>query len=240
MLLRVLQERVIERVGSDSPISINARVIAASNRDLKAFAASGRFREDLFYRLNVFPIQVPPLRDRREDIPALVYHFIERFSRRMDKPVSQVNRRSMELLMQYDWPGNVRELENLIERAMITSPSPTLVVDPSWLTGVTASHAEQNNSLGIEASPPPHAAREVTLPEATSVPGTSQHDPVTIPLGPFREIERQAILLALQTCEGRVYGEHGAAELLALKPTTLYGKMKKLGIHRRRNSFDVD
>lgn len=186
----------------------------------------------------MFPISVPALRERREDIPALVYHFIERFSRRMDKPITQVSRRSMELLTQYDWPGNVRELENLIERAMIVSHDQTLMVDPSWL-GV-ASQAPQSVSDAQSGVPLAgtlkHAAHPVMNGEPTDLPASD----TSIRLGPFSEIEKQAILLALQTSEGRIYGEHGAAELLALKPTTLYGKMKKLGIRRRRESFLID
>ena len=133
MLLRVLQDRIIERVGGNQPIKIDVRVIAATNRDLKKHAEDGHFRDDLFYRLNVFPIHVPALRERREDIPALINHFIGRFSRRMDKQISRVHRRTMELLMDYGWPGNVRELENIIERSMIISHGDTLVVDPHWL-----------------------------------------------------------------------------------------------------------
>ncbi|MCG8652241.1 MAG: sigma 54-interacting transcriptional regulator, partial [Pirellulales bacterium] len=108
MLLRVLQERVIERVGRSEPIDVDTRVIAATNRDLKGHADEGKFRDDLYYRLNVFPIRVPALRDRREDIPALLNHFIERFCQRMNKVVTRVDRRTMDLLMSYDWPGNVR------------------------------------------------------------------------------------------------------------------------------------
>lgn len=135
MLLRVLQERVIDRVGGDEPIEVDTRIIAATNRDLKTYSEAGHFREDLFYRLNVFPIHMPPLRDRREDIPALMNHFIGRFSVRMNKAVTRVDRQAMDALMQYDWPGNVRELENIIERSMIVSHGDTLAIDPSWLSG---------------------------------------------------------------------------------------------------------
>jgi formate hydrogenlyase transcriptional activator len=135
MLLRVLQERLIDRVGGSEPIEVDTRIIAATNRDLKSYSEAGHFREDLFYRLHVFPIQVPPLRDRREDIPALMNHFIARFSIRMNKAITRVDRRAMDGLMQYDWPGNVRELENIIERSMIVSQGDTLVIDASWLSG---------------------------------------------------------------------------------------------------------
>src|SRR5262249_42929055 len=117
LLLRVLQERVIEPVGGNQPVGVDVRVIAATNRELKAAVEQEKFRSDLFYRLNVFPIRVPPLRERREDIPALVQHFIDLLARRMNKQITQVSRRTLDLLMHYRWPGNVRELENIIERA---------------------------------------------------------------------------------------------------------------------------
>jgi formate hydrogenlyase transcriptional activator len=202
MLLRVLQERVVERVGGNESIAVDVRVIAATNRDLKSHVDEGHFRSDLFYRLNVFPIQVPPLRDRREDIPALINHFIGRFARGMNKDINRVNRRTMELLMSYGWPGNVRELENIIERAMIVSRGDTLAIDPKWLSG------------GEEGS---------------TMPGR---------YGSFADIERQAILDALRRCGGKVYGLDGAAALLKLKPTTLYGKMRKHNIKRQRERFE--
>ncbi len=202
MLLRVLQERVIERVGGNVPIPVDVRVIAATNRDLRAHVDDGHFRSDLFYRLNVFPIHVPPLHDRREDIPALINHFIGRFARGMNKDISRVNRRTMELLMSYDWPGNVRELENIIERAMIVSRGDTLAIDPKWL------------SEGDDGST---ASRRHTA---------------------FADVERQTILDALKRCGGKVYGRDGAAALLKLKPTTLYGKMRKHNIKRRRERVE--
>ena len=143
MLLRVLQERVIERVGGNEPIEVDVRVLAATNRDLSQMVEEGQFRRDLFYRLNVYPIQIPLLRERREDIPALINYFIGRFSCQMNREITRVNRRAMELLMQYSWPGNVRELENIIERAMIVSSGDTLEIDEKWLAGkVEASAAK--------------------------------------------------------------------------------------------------
>src|SRR5439155_27215363 len=133
MLLRVLQEKTIERVGGNTPIDVDVRLIAATHRDLTQAVADGRFRSDLYYRLNVFPIQVPPLRERREDIPDLVRHFLLHFSRRMNKRVERVAEQSLDLLTRYDWPGNVRELENLIERAMIIAERDVLEIDASWL-----------------------------------------------------------------------------------------------------------
>ncbi len=198
MLLRVLQDRTIERVGGNRSIPVDVRVIAATNRDLKDYVEDGHFRSDLFYRLNVFPIHVPTLRERREDIPALINHFITRFARRMNKDITRVNRRTMEQLMSYDWPGNVRELENIVERAVIVSRGDTLEIDPNWLS-------EGGEALSADR-------------------GASS----------FADIERQAILDALQRCGGKIYGPDGAAALLKLKPTTLYGKMRKQHIARRR------
>jgi formate hydrogenlyase transcriptional activator len=134
-LLRVLQEREFERLGSTRTLRTDARLIAATNRDLGALADEQKFRQDLFYRLNVFPITVPPLRDRREDIPMLVRHFAQQFARRMKKAVESISSDTMEALTRYDWPGNIRELQNLIERAVILSTGPTLHVPMASLTG---------------------------------------------------------------------------------------------------------
>jgi PAS domain S-box-containing protein len=138
-LLRVLQEGTLEHLGSPKPIAVNVRVIAASNRDLAQAVREGRFREDLFYRLNVFPITVPPLRERREDIPLLVWAFVEEFTQTLGKTIRAIAKESMEALQAYAWPGNVRELRNLIERAMITSTGPTLRVSvPAIAESITA------------------------------------------------------------------------------------------------------
>ncbi|HMF28001.1 MAG TPA: sigma 54-interacting transcriptional regulator, partial [Candidatus Cybelea sp.] len=193
MLLRVLQEKTIERVGGNTPIDVDVRLIAATHRDLAADVSSGRFRADLYYRLNVFPIKVPPLRERRDDVAELARHFLLHFNHRMNKKVERVAAESLERLMRYDWPGNVRELENVIERAMIVAESTVLTIDPAWLS----------------SSPlPTGAPTKMTL----------------------REQEKQAIVAALDACAGKVYGADGAAARLGLKPTTLYGKMKRLGI----------
>lgn len=202
MLLRVLQERAIERVGGNRSIPVDVRVMAATNRDLKQSVDDGQFRADLFYRLNVFPIAVPALRERREDIPLLIDHFLRRFARRMNKRITRVPRQTMELLMDYRWPGNVRELENIMERAMIVSRGEALEVDAQWLS-----------DDAVEGVPP------------RGWPS-------------FAQMERQAILDALQRCDGRVYGAAGAAALLRLKPTTLYGKMRKHRIVRRAGGFE--
>jgi formate hydrogenlyase transcriptional activator len=201
MLLRVLQEKSIERVGGSEPIPVDVRLIAATHQDLAQAVADGRFRADLFYRLNVFPIRVPPLRERREDIADLVRHFLLHFNRRMNKQVERVAGNAMDLLARYNWPGNVRELENLLERAMIVAESNTLDIDPNWLA-VPSSPAPAGEGVG-----------RLTL----------------------RDQEKQTILDALEHCAGKIYGSDGAASRLGLKPTTLYGKMRKHAIRTSKN-----
>jgi formate hydrogenlyase transcriptional activator len=196
MLLRVLQEKTIERVGGDAPINVDARLIAATHRDLAQEVAAGRFRADLFYRLNVFPIRVPPLRERRDDIPDLARHFLLHFNRRLNRNVERIAPASLDLLTRYDWPGNVRELENIIERAMIVTAGSTLDIDAAWLAAPSAP----------------------TLPTDARIS--------------LRDQEKHAIVIALAQCGGKIYGPDGAAARLGLKPTTLYGKMRKLGIRK--------
>jgi formate hydrogenlyase transcriptional activator len=133
-LLRVLQEHEFERVGGAGSIRANLRVIAATNRDLEAAIAAGMFRSDLFYRLNVFPIEVPPLRERREDIPLLVGYFVDRYARKAGKSFKAVNKKSLDLLQSYPWPGNIRELQNVIERSVIVCETENFSVDESWLS----------------------------------------------------------------------------------------------------------
>jgi transcriptional regulator with GAF, ATPase, and Fis domain len=135
MLLRVLQEREFERVGGGGPIRVNVRVIAATNRELQAAVADGTFRADLFYRLNVFPLDVPALRERRADIPLLVEYFIHRYAKRAGKRIRGIERDTWARLQSYDWPGNIRELQNVIERAVIVCDSDTLSIDARWLSG---------------------------------------------------------------------------------------------------------
>ena len=133
-LLRVLQEREFERVGGTQPIRIDVRVIAATNRDLGAAVANGSFRQDLFYRLNVFPIEVPPLRVRQDDILMLVEYFVHRYATRAGKTIRSIDKKTLDLLQAYDWPGNIRELQNVIERSVILSSSEVFAVDESWLS----------------------------------------------------------------------------------------------------------
>src|SRR5437660_238425 len=156
-LLRVLQEREIERVGSSHPIAVDVRVLAATNRDLEAAVERGTFREDLFYRLNVFPIRLPPLRERPDDIPILVEYLVDRFAKQAGKTIRNVEKQTMQRLTAYDWPGNVRELQNVIERAVVLSEGggETFVIDESWLTkrrGPTGSTLADGEKAMIEAA----------------------------------------------------------------------------------------
>jgi formate hydrogenlyase transcriptional activator len=140
-LLRVLQEREFERVGGSQTVAVDVRVIAATNADLSAAVAEGSFRQDLFYRLNVFPIQIPALRERVDDIPLLVEYLIDRYAKAAGKKIRNINKGTLELFQTYDWPGNVRELQNVIERAVILSDGETFVVDETWLTPITTKTA---------------------------------------------------------------------------------------------------
>src|SRR5246127_2205171 len=133
-LLRVLQEREFERVGGTVPIHIDVRVIAATNRDLKVAVANGSFRQDLFYRLNVFPIEVPPLRERKDDILMLIEYFVQRYASRAGKNIRSIDKKTLDLLQSYEWPGNIRELQNVIERSVILCSSEIFSVDESWLS----------------------------------------------------------------------------------------------------------
>jgi formate hydrogenlyase transcriptional activator len=159
-LLRVLQEREFERVGGGRPIQVDVRVIAATNRDLKAAVANGRFREDLFYRLNVFPIEVPPLRERKDDILMLVEYLVQRYANRAGKNIQSIDKTTLDLLQSYDWPGNVRELQNVIERSIILSSADVFSVDEVWFTKSTpprASRVETAPVLNVE----PRSEREI-------------------------------------------------------------------------------
>jgi formate hydrogenlyase transcriptional activator len=140
-LLRVLQEREFERVGGNQPISIDVRVLTATNKDLNAAAAEGAFRTDLFYRLNVFPIQLPALRERRDDIPLLAEYLIDRYAKRVGKRITKISKKALDLLQAYHWPGNIRELQNVIERAVILSDGETFVVDETWFEPVSPKSA---------------------------------------------------------------------------------------------------
>jgi PAS domain S-box-containing protein len=162
-LLRVLQEREIERVGGARPISINVRVIVATNRDLKAAIAANEFRSDLFYRVNVFPLEVPPLRDRKEDIPMLVKYFIDRYARRAGKHIVRVSNKTLEALQSYPWPGNIRELQNVIERSVIVCDTENFSVDESWLSSETLTPQSANSALPERVSAGERAVIEEAL-----------------------------------------------------------------------------
>jgi len=146
-LLRVLQEKQFERIGGRQPISVDVRIIAATNRDLKAAVSAGHFRSDLFYRLNVFPIVVPPLRERKDDIPLLVEYLTERYASKTGKKIRNIHKTTLELLQSYDWPGNIRELQNVIERAVILCDGQTFSVDESWLQGESPPVSTPANGL---------------------------------------------------------------------------------------------
>jgi formate hydrogenlyase transcriptional activator len=205
-LLRVLQEREFERLGSTRTISANVRLIAATNRDLSAMVKEGSFRPDLFFRLNVFPISTPALRDRAEDIPLLVRHFAKEFSRRMNKTIDTISSVTMNALCRYPWPGNIRELQNVIERAVIVSPGRKLVVPLAELQS------------RVEQAP---------RPEKPAAQATSKRPPVRSIL---TDVDRDQIVNALKDAHGKVGGPDGAASRLGLKRTTFITRMKKLGI----------
>jgi len=218
-LLRVLQEHEFEPVGSSHPLRVDVRVIAATNRNLREAVQAGRFRSDLFYRLNVFPIELPPLRERRSDIPQLVAFCLSQFSKRLGKKIDGVSRESMENLVNYPWPGNIRELQNVIERAIIVSADPILRLDRDLMPVAAAAKGME----APEADPPEDRQADLKSPR---------------PLLTLDEVERNHIFAALQHAGGVVDGPKGAARILNLHPNTLRHRMDKLGIKgsRRRLS----
>jgi len=215
-LLRVLQEREFERLGSTRTLRTDARLIAATNRDLAALADEQKFRQDLFYRLNVFPIHVPPLRERREDIPMLVRHFAQQFARRMKKNVENISTETMDALTRYDWPGNIRELQNLIERAVILSTRPTLDVAVPALNG-----------RRVEPAVASDTGRRAFASAAPVGRPTHGRDAETL-----EDVDRRHIVAALERTNWVVAGPNGAAARLGIKRSTLQFRMRKLGIVR--------
>ena len=207
-LLRVLQEQELERIGDTRTRKVNVRIIAATNRDLKKEIDAGRFRQDLFYRLSVFPIEVPPLRERREDIPWLATHFLAQSARRMNRPVPRISQTALSALGAHDWPGNVRELQNTIERAIILSAGGPLRFDPVGPISTDASRA------------------------------VTHSDSKTIRLmrDELKARERDAIAAALKQTGGKIFGPGGAAEVLGMKPTTLASRITALGLNRKTSS----
>jgi formate hydrogenlyase transcriptional activator len=222
-LLRVLQEQEFEPVGSNRTIRVDVRVIAATNRDLREAVRSGRFRPDLFYRLNVFPIEVPPLRERREDIPQLVTFFLSRFARKLGKQINAVAPEAKERLAAYEWPGNVRELQNVIERAVVLSEGPVLEIDLAPLTAATGQVRGPATPSGIAE------AAAVKEPAGRVGPGPPPADVVSL-----EEVERRHIVAALESAAGVIHGPKGAARMLKLHPNTLRSRMEKLGIAFKR------
>lgn len=207
-LLRVLEHKQVERLGGSSPIRIDVRIIAATNRDLERLVREGSFRQDLYYRLNVFPIALPPLRDRKEDIPALVRFLLQKKQRELDLPMLlEPSQEELSLLMEHDWPGNVRELSNVVERALIL--------------------AQRTGRLHFqpEAHPAPLPGKSADVVPAALL---SFND--ASPVLPLRDMERACILHALRRTNGRLMGRNGAAELLGINGYTLRSRMVKLGL----------
>jgi formate hydrogenlyase transcriptional activator len=216
-LLRVLQEQEFERLGGNRTLRVDVRVVAATNGDLAQLVAERKFRSDLYYRLNVFPILVPPLRERREDVPLLVRYFVQTFSRRQNKTVEYIPADVMDALVNYSWPGNIRELENLIERAVLLSTGKELRVPIGELKAASAAFSaaagaseSSGNPMAIASAPIVHSSPIATLEDA----------------------DRQHILRALRQTNWRIAGPRGAATLLGMKRTTLQARIRKLGIKR--------
>jgi formate hydrogenlyase transcriptional activator len=207
-LLRVLQEQEFEPVGSSRTQRVDVRVIAATNRNLKEMVEAGRFRSDLFYRLNVFPLPLPPLRERCSDIPELVALFLARFAKRFGKKVEGVSQETMARLMSYAWPGNIRELQNVMERAIVLSAGPTLRLDNDFVPRVAAEGGLEPAGIPAQGAEQPSGLRTL------------------------EEVERGHIEAALQQTQGVVDGPKGAARILNLHPNTLRHRMTKLGIKR--------
>jgi len=210
-LLRVLQEREFEPVGSNRTVRVDVRVIAATNRDLEAAVREGRFRADLFYRLNVVPLPVPPLRERRSDIPQLAAFFLARYAARFGKKVNGLSPDAAARLLAYEWPGNVRELQNVIERAVVLARGPVLELDREL----------------------PAPARAEVGPVPGPAPGLGPAGLV----GTLEEIERRHILSALVQSRGVIEGPRGAAAILKVHPNTLRSRLEKLGIKRQGHEF---
>jgi formate hydrogenlyase transcriptional activator len=212
-LLRVLQEQEFEPVGSCKTVKVDVRVIAVTNRDLLADVRSGRFRSDLFYRLNVFPIDLPALRERPEDISSLATHFMQRMARKLGKPIVRIAPGTLTKLNNYSWPGNIRDLQNTIERAAVLTSGPELVVD--WDLGPPASVAGTNGT-GSPRPPQQQAPASSSEPAAQSL----------------EIIEREHIIAMLRKTRGVIEGPNGAAQLLAMNASTVRFRMKKLGISK--------
>ena len=225
-LLRVLQESEFERVGDDRTRKVDVRIVAATNRNLEADVLAGRFRQDLYYRLSVFPLEVPPLRQRREDIVPLAEHFLGVCTAKLGRPEAlALDNAQRGMLVAYDWPGNVRELQHVIERAVILSPAPPLALGRALAVG--------GGGAPLPPSPltaPAPATDGPVAPSATK-PSAGNSQPI-LTESDLRALERDSIVAALERAAGRIAGPGGAAELLGIRPSTLRDRMKALGIQR--------
>jgi len=223
-LLRALQEHEFEPVGSNETIRVNVRVIAATNRNLEQAIADGRFRADLYYRLNVIPLQVPPLRERRADINQLAMYFLQRCAKKAGKPVRGIATATLDRMMSYDWPGNVRELENVIERGVVLSSGQMLELD-AQVIGVAR--------VRVPPAPAPSPPRPIAPAAVQSVPRAATSNGVSSSKPPsLEEVERRHMLAALERTGWVLEGAQGAAQLLNLTPSTARSRMKRLGITR--------
>jgi formate hydrogenlyase transcriptional activator len=218
-LLRALQEREFERLGSTHTRRVNIRLIAATNRDLEKMIAAREFRSDLYYRLHVFPIRIPPLRERREDIPQLVSYFVQKFAKQMQKKIEAISPTVMKGLTAWEWPGNIRELENFIERAVIITRGKSL----------DAPIGELRKTNTIEFSRPTHHEAEEVAGERTN----SRSDKTSV-ADEYERKQRDEIIRALTACKGRVGGADGAAVRLGMNRTTLLSRMKRFGIYAKQ------
>jgi formate hydrogenlyase transcriptional activator len=218
-LLRALQEREFERLGATHTRKVNVRLIAATNRNLEKMIADREFRSDLYYRLNVFPIRIPPLRERKDDIALLVSYFVQKFSKQMQKKVDAVPAAVMKGLMAWDWPGNIRELENFIERAVIVTRGSSLEAPVGELR-------KANNGL-----PAPGVVEEY---RQSAGENADSRDDNTGVAEEYRRKQREEIIRALSECRGRVGGADGAAVRLGINRTTLLSRMKKFRIHAKQ------
>jgi predicted ATPase/transcriptional regulator with GAF, ATPase, and Fis domain len=230
-LLRVLQEGEFEPVGSNKTLHVDVRIIAATNRKLDRAVSEGRFRSDLFYRLNVLPIEVPPLRDRRSDIPLLAQFFLRRFARQFGKAIEELSPASMTQLLAYDWPGNIRELQNVMERAVVLSSGKLLQLDrdlrPVAATAATSdapapSRAGSSVLAATTSASGPLPPAAASLASSVAKPGTASDA--------LEEVQRRHILAVLERTRGVVEGPNGAAQLLGLHPNTLRSRLKRLGL----------
>jgi len=222
-LLRVLQEREFERVGGNTRVRADVRIVAATNRDLEEAIIAGTFRSDLYYRLNVFPIEVPPLRDRKEDVRELSEYFLDRYARRAGKTIRSISDETLAFLEEYPWPGNVRELQNVIERSVILCESEVFSIDEKW---------RRREASRLEP------AVQSRSPFDDDPPIASHSGPMGLPNGvTLDEIEREAILAALRSTSWVVGGPKGAAALLGLKRTTLQARIQRHGIPTARTAI---